>query len=114
MVAVVRVDLVEQSCFEIHYCRLCTHIRTRTEHGLVPQPVPLGPPPTISDPSPVEWTVSYLFKRPMLSDDEQFEALEAPSPPLDDAREQIGLKERVAVCVDNRSRVRASRRWREW
>ena len=48
----------------------------------------------------------------MLSDDEQFEALEASSPPLDDARERIGLKKRVAVCVDNRESY-APRRWRE-
>ena len=44
----------------------------------------------------------------MLSDDEQFEALEASSPPLDDARERIGLKKRVAVCVDNRGVMRAA------
>ena len=44
----------------------------------------------------------------MLSDDEQLEALEAPPPPLDDARERVGLEERVAVCVDNRGVMRVA------
>ena len=43
-----------------------------------------------------------------LRDDEELEALQPSSPPLDDARERIGLKKRVAVCVDNRGVMRAA------
>ena len=38
--------------------------------------------------------------RTVLRDDEQLESLEPPPPPLDDARERIRLKERVAVVRD--------------
>ena len=108
VVAVVRVDLVEQSCFKIHYCWLRTHIRTRTEHGLVPQPVPLGPAPAVPDPAPVEGTVAYLLEGPVLRDDEELETLQPSPPPLDDAREGVRLEERVTVCVDNRGVIRAA------
>ena len=64
VVAVVRVDLVQEPRLEVDYGGLSSHIATAAKYRLVAEPVPLGPAPAISDPTTVKGAVANLFEGP--------------------------------------------------